>query len=77
MTEKFTLKQIRNVKGVTQKQLAEVVGITERTMNNYENNVNALQNADYIIIYRIAKALDVRVSDIFLGTDSEKPKQNI
>lgn len=77
MTEKFTLKQIRNVKGVTQKQLAEVVGITERTVNNYENNVNALQNADYIIIYRIAKALDVRVSDIFLGTDSEKPKQNI
>ena len=77
MTEKFTLKQIRNVKGVTQKQLAEVVGITERTMNNYENNVNALQNADYIIIYRIANALDVRFSDIFLGTDSEKPKQNI
>lgn len=45
MTEKFTLKQIRNVKGVTQKQLAEVVGITERTINNYENNVNALRDA--------------------------------
>lgn len=74
MTEKYTLKQIRNIKGLTQRQLAEAVGITERTINSYENNVKALQNADYIVVYNIAKALDVNTTDIFLGTDSEKPK---
>lgn len=74
MTEKYTLKQIRNIKGLTQRQLAEAVGITERTINTYENNVKALQNADYIVVYNIAKALDVKTTDIFLGTDSEKPK---
>lgn len=74
MTEKYTLKQIRNIKGLTQRQLAEAVGITERTINTYENNVKALQNADYIVVYKIAKALDVNTTDIFLGTDSEKPK---
>ena len=74
MTEKYTLKQIRNIKGLTQRQLAKAVGITERTINTYENNVKALQNADYIVVYNIAKALDVKTTDIFLGTDSEKPK---
>lgn len=74
MTEKYTLKQIRNIKGLTQRQLAEAVGITERTIHTYENNVKALQNADYIVVYNIAKALDVSTTDIFLGTDSEKPK---
>uniref|UniRef100_UPI0035A130D5 helix-turn-helix transcriptional regulator n=1 Tax=Jeotgalibaca porci TaxID=1868793 RepID=UPI0035A130D5 len=77
MTEKFTLKQMRNVKGITQKQLAAQVGVTERTIISYENNVQDLQKADFIVIHRIAQALNVKVSDIFLGTDSEIPKQNV
>lgn len=77
MTEKYTLKQIRNIKGITQKQLADEVGVTERTINSYENNVKAFQNADYIVVYKIAKALNVNTADIFLGIDSEKPKLNI
>lgn len=77
MTEKFTLRQIRNIKGLTQKQLAELVGVTERTINTYESDVKSLQKADYIVVYNIAKALDVNTSDIFLGTDSEKPKLTI
>lgn len=77
MTEKFTLKQMRIVKGLTQKQLAGLVGITERTINSYENNVEDLQKADFIVIHRISQALNVKVSDIFLGTDSEIPKQNV
>lgn len=77
MTEKYTLKQIRNIKGYTQKELAEKSGVSERTIINYEKDVKTLQNADYIIIYNIASALGVKTSDIFLGTDSEKPKSTI
>lgn len=77
MTEKFTLRQMRNIKGLTQKQLSDMAGVTERTIQSYESNVQSLQNADYIVVYRIAKALDVKVTDIFLGTDSEKPKLGI
>ncbi|MBR7928417.1 helix-turn-helix transcriptional regulator [Aerococcaceae bacterium zg-ZUI334] len=77
MVEKFTLKQIRNIKGLTQAELAEKVGITERTIANYEKDVTALQKADYIVVYRIAKVLDVNTGDIFLGTESEKPKLTI
>ncbi|MBS4461196.1 helix-turn-helix transcriptional regulator [Aerococcaceae bacterium zg-B36] len=77
MVEKFTLKQIRNIKGLTQAELAEKVGITERTIANYEKDVTALQKADYIVVYRIAKVLDINTGDIFLGTESEKPKLTI
>lgn len=77
MTEKFTLKQIRNIKGLTQKQLSDLCGVSERTIIAYESDVRSLQKADYIVIYKIACALGVKTDDIFLGTDSEKPKQTI
>lgn len=77
MVEKFTLKQIRNIKGLTQAELAKLAGVTERTIVNYEKDVKALQKADYIVVYRIAQALNVSTGDIFLGTDSEKPKLTI
>lgn len=77
MVEKFTLKQIRNIKGLTQSELADRAGVTERTIVNYEKDVKYLQKADYIVVYRIAKALDVSTADIFLGVDSEIPKLNI
>lgn len=77
MSEKYTLKQIRRMRGMSQETLARKAGVTSRTIINYENDVKALQKADYIVVYNIALALGVRTSDIFLGTDSEKPKENI
>lgn len=77
MSEKYTLKQIRNIKGLTQGELAELAGISKRSIINYEADVKAFQNADYIVVYNIASALGVKTSDIFLGIDSEKPKQEI
>lgn len=77
MTEKFTLRQIRNLKGMSQVELAEKVGLSPRTIVTYEKDVKALQKADYIVVHKIAQALDVKTSDIFLGTDSEKPKLSI
>lgn len=77
MVEKYTLKQIRGIKGITQEKLAQKVGVTTRTIANYEEDVKKFQKADYIIVYKIAQALGVKTSDIFLGTTSEKPKISI
>lgn len=77
MAEKYTLRQIRSIRGLTQEQLAKLANVSTRTIANYERDVTSFQNADYIVVYNIAKALGVRTSDIFLGVDSEKPKQGI
>lgn len=36
------LKELRQVKGVTQKQAGEKIGIDQRQWNRYENNKNEL-----------------------------------
>lgn len=77
MTEKFTLKQWRNIRGLTQEELAEQAGITARTIGNYEKDVKNLWKAEYIIVQKIADVLDIKLSDIFLGITSEKPKQEV
>lgn len=77
MSEKFTLKQWRNIRGLSQEELAERVGVTSRTILSYEKDVNKLGNASYITVQRIADTLQIKLSDIFLGADSEKPKQEV
>ena len=59
---------------MTQKELAKKTGITERTIINYENSIDALRNAKYSTVEKIATALGVTVDDIFLTSVSEKPK---
>lgn len=75
MSDKFTIKQWRGVRGLTQEQLAEMSGVSARTIHTYETDIESVGNAKYKTIQRIADALEVRLDDIFLGTTSEKPKQ--
>ncbi len=75
MSEKFTIKQWRGIRGLTQEELAEKSGVTSRTIHTYENDTESLGNAKYKNIQNIADALGVKLDDIFLGIDSEKPKQ--
>ncbi len=65
MSEKYTLKQIRNIKGMTQSELAEQAEVSKRSIINYEGDVKSFQNADYIVVYNNASALGVKTSDIF------------
>lgn len=64
---KKTLRQIRREKDVTQEELSTMTGITTRSITAYENDVQALRNASYEYLEKIAKALGVEVDDIFLG----------
>lgn len=63
----FSLKELRARKDISQEDLANIAGLTARTIHNYEKDVANLRSASYSNIKEIAKALDVEVEDIFLG----------
>lgn len=69
----LTLKQWRGLRGYSQRELSEKTGVNERTIINYEKDVTNLHNAKYSTVEKLAIALDVKVSNIFLGVNSEKP----
>lgn len=70
----LTLRQWRALRGYSQSKLSEMTGVTERTIINYEKDVANLHNAKYSTVEKLAVALDIKVANIFLGVDSEKPK---
>lgn len=72
--EKLTLRQWRRLRDYSQEKLAAKVGITSRTVANYESNIETLRRASYENLDAIAKVLDISVDDIFFGTTSDKPK---
>lgn len=67
----LTLRQWRGLRGYSQKKLSEMTGINERTIINYEKDVTNLYNAKYSTLENLANSLDVKVSNIFLGSTSE------
>lgn len=74
MSEKMTLRQWRVVKNFRVKELAQKTGLTERTINSYEHDIESLRRASYQNVETLATALGIRVGDIFLSPTSEKPK---
>ena len=72
--EKLTLKQWRNLKGMSQKELSQRSGVTERSIANYEKDIDNLRSAKYSTIINICNALDISVDNIFLESTSEKLK---
>lgn len=62
------LKLQRKRKGVTQEGLAEALGITNRTLGNYENGVSHPQNRQ--IYFKLAEYFEVDVN-YFLTEDEE------
>lgn len=75
LANKQALFDIRMQKRLTQKDLAIASGLSERTINTYESDIDNLRNARYKNVEKVANALGVSVDEIFLSTVSEKPKQ--
>lgn len=73
--EKYTLKQLRGLNGLTKEELAKKSEVTSRTIYIYETDLTKMRNGKYATLEKIAKALGVRVGDIFLDPTSEKPKK--
>ena len=68
----LTLRQWRALRGYSQSKLSEMTGVTERTIINYEKDVTNLHNAKYSTVEKLAVALDIKVENIFLNSDSEE-----
>ncbi|MDG0821376.1 helix-turn-helix domain-containing protein [Staphylococcus equorum] len=70
----LTLKQWRGLRGYSKVDLARKSGVTERTIYSFEKDIENLHNANYRTIKKVANALDIKVENIFLDDNSEKPK---
>lgn len=58
------LKEIRESKGITQKALAEMSGVNQRTVQNFEQGKNDINQAAVVKVYALAKALGCTVEDL-------------
>ena len=58
------LKKHRQRAGLTQPQLADIVGISHRTLQDYEQDRKPLEKAAAITVLRMAKTLGCTVEDL-------------
>lgn len=71
---KLTIRQWRSLKGMSKAKLSRDYGVTERTIYRLEETQKNVQNANFKTLHKLAEVLGIKVDDIFLGDDSEKPK---
>ena len=58
------IREFRNLKGLTQQELADAVGVTRQTINALEN---ARYNPSLVLAYKITKVLDQKyIEDVFM-----------
>lgn len=65
--EKLTLSALRVNAGLTQEQLAKMIGLSARTLGVYENDPKKLGEAKYSTLRKIADICGCKVDNIFLG----------
>lgn len=66
------LKNIREKNNLSQSQLASLVGISTRTLQDYEQGRKELSCAKAITVYKIAKALNCKFEDLIEINESPK-----
>ena len=60
------LKELREAKGLTQAQLADLIGVSRKTVNTVENGVFVPST---IVALKLAGALGCPVEELFFLTD--------
>lgn len=55
------LKEIRKSKGLTQKEVGEIMNVTESTANRMENGINVINHRQII---QLCEALDIRAGQL-------------
>jgi len=63
-----TIKQLREKKGLTQKQLADIVGVSDKTISKWETSKGY---PDISVTESLATALGVSLSELFTGNIKE------
>jgi transcriptional regulator with XRE-family HTH domain len=64
----FRLRERRVQLGITQQQMAELIGVTYQQAHKYEKGMNRLASAR---LYAVARALGVEVTYFFEGLNAE------
>lgn len=62
------IKQLRKEKGLTQEQLSEILGVTNRSVSRWENGVNM---PDFDLVVEIANYFDVSIDEFLDGERKE------
>lgn len=65
------MKELRNEKQLTQEQLAEMFGVTNRSVSRWENGVNM---PDFDVVIEMANYYDVSIEEIL---DEERRKEMV
>jgi putative transcriptional regulator len=60
------IKELRTERGLTQAELAELVGVTRKTVNTVEN---AVFTPSALLAIKLARALQVSVEELFSISD--------
>lgn len=58
------LKELRREKGLTQEQLAEVLGVTNRSVSRWENGINM---PDFDLLINLARYYEVGIDELLEG----------
>lgn len=58
------LKKLRKLKGYTQKQIAEKIHVSDKTISKWECDVNCINSG---VVKKYLQALDIEVADFFAG----------
>lgn len=64
MEEQNKLKSLRQRSGLTQKQLAEKIGIPYQTVQKYEKGEQAVERMTLSMAAKYAKALNIMIEDL-------------
>lgn len=61
---KLSLKAYRVNANLTVKEVAEIVGVTEKTIYSWENSQESFDKANWCSVVKLAKAYGISVDDL-------------
>lgn len=61
--KKLDLEQWRGVRKMSKKELADKSGVSDNTISTFEKYPEKMKDAKYPTLSKLAKALDIEVSD--------------
>ena len=69
----YRIRELRTILGLTQQQMAELIGVTYQQAHKYETGVNRITVGR---LYQLAQVLEVDVGYFFAGVDAARPVAN-